>query len=100
MDDPRLIQHNLQWQGPRVFLQPDPTLRRLRANPLVPEPELLARLPLETPGIYTLVGGRQVGKSTLLKQVMQRLLEARVVPAGIAYVTCEPFGDAVELRRL
>jgi predicted AAA+ superfamily ATPase len=66
---------------------------------LVSEPHLLAELPLATPGIYTLVGGRQVGKSTLLKQLMERLLhERRVDPRRMAYVTCEPFVDAEELR--
>ena len=99
--DPRLHPHNLQWQGRDVFLTQDPSLRRLRANPLVDEPDLLAELPLHTPGIYTLVGGRQVGKSTLLKQLMQRLLTRdRVSPEAIAYVTCEPFVDAEDLRRV
>lgn len=99
--DPRLLPHNLQWQGRDLFLEQDPTLRRLRANPLIDEPDLLARLPLHTAGIYTLVGGRQVGKSTLVKQLMQRLLaKDRVQPEAIAYVTCEPFVDAEELRRV
>lgn len=99
--DPRLLPHNLQWQGRGLFLEQDPSLRRLRANALVDEPDLLSRLPLHTPGIYTLVGGRQVGKSTLLKQLMQRLLEKdRVRPEAIAYVTCEPFVDAEDLRRV
>jgi predicted AAA+ superfamily ATPase len=99
MADARLSPHNLQWQGVQLFLQQDPVLRRLRDNPLVSEPDLLERLPLEIPGIYTLVGGRQVGKSTLLKQVMQRLLQReRVAPERLAYVTCEPFVDAEELR--
>jgi len=97
--DARLLPHNLQWQGVKLFLREDPVLRRLRENPLVNEPELLSRLPLDTPGIYTLVGGRQVGKSTLLKQVMQRLLQTeRVAPERMGYVTCEPFVDAEELR--
>lgn len=98
--DPRLLPHNLQWQGVPVFLRQDPALRRLRALPLVHEPALLTRLPLSTPGIYTLVGGRQVGKSTLLKQVVQRLLESGVDPTRVAYVTCEPFVDAEDLRRM
>jgi hypothetical protein len=96
--DPRLLPHNLQWQGKQEFLRQDPSLRRLRANTFVHEPELLARLPLSTPGIYTLVGGRQVGKSTLLKQLMQRLLAGGTDPQRMAYVTCEPFVDA-EIRR-
>jgi len=98
--DPRLLPHNLQWQGREVFLASDPTLRRLRSNVFVFEAALVRELPLHTPGIYTLVGGRQVGKSTLLKQVMARLLEEGTAPERIAYVTCEPFVDAEELRRV
>jgi predicted AAA+ superfamily ATPase len=98
--DPRLQPHNLQWQGRDVFLGSDPTLQRMRANPLVHQAALVAELPLHTPGIYTLVGGRQVGKSTLLKQLMARLLEEGIAPERMAYVTCEPFVDAEELRRV
>ena len=98
--DPRLQPHNLQWQGREVFLGSDPTLHRMRANPLVHQAALVGELPLHTPGIYTLVGGRQVGKSTLLKQLMARLLEEGIAPERMAYVTCEPFVDAEELRRV
>jgi predicted AAA+ superfamily ATPase len=98
--DPRLLPHNLQWQGEKQFLQQDPALRRLQQNRFVHVPALLEELPLRTPGIYTLVGGRQVGKSTLLKQVIQRLLAEKVDPQRMAYVTCEPFVDAEELRRV
>jgi predicted AAA+ superfamily ATPase len=96
--DPRLLPHNLHWSSVRSFSQLDPTLRKLKDAPLVGEASLLAALPLDTPGIYTLVGGRQVGKSTLCKQSMQRLLQAGEPPESIAYVTCEPFRDAEELR--
>lgn len=98
--DPRLQVHNSHWQAAAEFARQDPTLRRLLQLPLVHEPTLLQELPLQTPGIYTLVGGRQVGKSTLLKQLMQRLLADGKAPQRLAYVTCEPVVDTEELRRL
>lgn len=98
--DPRLLPHNLQWQGEKQFRQQDPALRRLQQNALVHEPALLEQMPVRTPGVYTLVGGRQVGKSTMLKQLMQRLLADGVDPERMAYVTCELFVDAEELRRV
>lgn len=98
--DARLLPHNLHWQGRDFFLAGDPTLQRLRAHAFVHRPALLDALPRTTPGIYTLVGGRQVGKSTLLKQLMAELLAAGTAPERIAYVTCEPFVDAEELRRV
>lgn len=96
--DPRLLPHNLHWTSVRSFAKLDPTLRKLVDAPYVSEDALLGRLPVQTPGVYTLVGGRQVGKSTLCKQAMQRLLEAGKPPERIGYVTCEPFRDADELR--
>lgn len=96
--DSRLLPHNLHWNASRSFAQVDPTLRKLKDAPLVGEAALLEVLPLRIPGIYTLVGGRQVGKSTLCKQAMQRLLSAGENPERIGYLTCEPFRDAEELR--
>ncbi|MBL8724676.1 MAG: ATP-binding protein [Planctomycetes bacterium] len=98
--DPRLLPHNLHWQGAAAFLERDPTLVRMRSQPFVFRPPLLDTLPHGTPGIYTLVGGRQVGKSTLCKQFLADRLVAGVVPERLAYVTCEPFFDAEELRRV
>ena len=98
--DPRLQAHNLHWQGKDAFLQNDPTLQRVRGSPLRWRWPLVDELPLHTPGIYTLVGGRQIGKSTLLKQVMARLLQDGVAPDRLAYITCEPFVDAEDLRRV
>lgn len=98
--DSRLLPHNLQWQGQATFLRNDPTLVRLRQQPLRHVAALAAELPLLEPGLYTLVGGRQVGKSTLLKQLMARLLEQEMSPQRMAYITCEPFRDAEDLRLL
>lgn len=98
--DPRLLPHNLHWQGAASFPERDPTLLRMRSQPYVFRPWLLDALPHDTPGIYTLVGGRQVGKSTLCKQFLAERLAAGVAPERLAYVTCEPFVDAEELRRV
>lgn len=98
--DPRLLPHNLHWQGAASFAERDPTLLRMRSQPFVFRPPLLEGLPYGTPGIYTLVGGRQVGKSTLCKQFLADRLAAGVAPERLAYVTCEPYVDAEELRRV
>jgi predicted AAA+ superfamily ATPase len=98
--DPRLLPHNLHWQGAASFLERDPTLLRMRSQPFVFRPPLLDALPHDTPGIYTLVGGRQVGKSTLCKQFLAERLAAGVAPGRLAYVTCEPFVDAEALQHL
>lgn len=98
--DPRLLPHNLHWQEAGSFAERDPTLLRMRSQPFVFRPSVLDALPHDTPGIYTLVGGRQVGKSTLCKQFVAERLASGVAPERIAYVACEPFVDAEELRRV
>jgi len=54
---------------------------------------LLDKLPRDTPGVYSLTGGRQVGKTTVLKQYMSELLASGVLPGSVAYVPGELFDD-------
>lgn len=61
---------------------------------------LLDELPREKPGIYTICGGRQVGKTTLMKQWMAELLQSGVAPGRIAYLTGELIDDHHSLIRL
>jgi len=91
--DPRFEPHNTHLEDPERFAELDPQLRRLARSPRVWQPPLLERLPRGTPGIYTLGGGRQVGKTTLLKQWMRALLAEGVAPGRIAFVTGELLDD-------
>jgi len=67
--DERFVHHNSHLTNPNDFAERDPQLRKLRDQPLVFRSGLLDQFPKSEPGIYTLGGGRQVGKTTLLKQV-------------------------------
>lgn len=99
--DLRFLPHNRHLESPAAFVREDPHLRRLRGQPLVHRSPLLGRLPRREPGIYTLGGGRQVGKTTLLKQWMAELLdEGAVLPARLAYLTGELIDDQHALVRL
>jgi predicted AAA+ superfamily ATPase len=98
--DARFLPHNAHLQGPGLLAQLDPQLRQLQRQILVHIPRLLSELPKHTPGIYTIGGGRQVGKTTLLKQWMARLLEEGVTPARIAFFTGELIDDHHALVRL
>jgi predicted AAA+ superfamily ATPase len=91
--DVRFLPHNAHLDGAAAFEERDPQLRTLRAQPLVHTPALLARLPHRLPGIYTLGGGRQIGKTTLLKQWMAKLLRQGVAPTSIAFFTGELIDD-------
>ena len=91
--DPRFLPHNSHRDAPRGFRQRDPQLRHLATCPIRHRSALLDQLPVSRPGIYSLGGGRQAGKSTLLKQWIADLLDGGVPPAAITYLTGELIDD-------
>jgi predicted AAA+ superfamily ATPase len=90
--------HNSHLEG--AFSDLDPHLRRLRDQPLIYRFPLLDRLPHDQPGIYTVGGGRQIGKTTLLKQWMADLLATGLDPARLRFFTGELIDDHHALVRL
>jgi len=92
--------HNLFLDDPDRFYSEDPHLRRAAlqpfdyVSPLINTPEFLQ------PGIFMLTGGRQVGKTTLLKQWIAKMLQEGSKNAGdIAFLTGELIRDDTELRQ-
>ncbi len=98
--DSRFLPHNTHLEAPEAFEKLDPHLKLLDTQPLIYHSPLLSRIPNDEPGIYTLTGGRQIGKTTLLKQWMAQLFERGVQPARIAFVTGELIDDHHSLVRL
>lgn len=91
--DTRFAMHNTHLDGLDRFIEQDPQLRRLKAQRYQHRSVLLDELPSSTPGIYTVGGGRQIGKTTLLKQWMMELLQAGVTPAALAFFSGELIDD-------
>jgi uncharacterized protein len=85
--------HNIHLTSPELFEKLDVQLSRLRDLPYQYRSPLLDQLPQDEPGIYTLGGGRQVGKSTLVKQWMAKLLKKNIKPECITYLTGEIIDD-------
>jgi len=98
--DTRFLPHNTHLEKPETFIEQDPHLKQLNKQALVHRSQLLDQIPRYISGIYTLSGGRQTGKTTLLKQWMAELLESRVAPNSIAYMTGELVDDHHSLIRL
>ena len=98
--DTRFLPHNVHWEDHASFEAFDPSLRQLKKQSFVHEPALLQDLPRHLPGIYSLTGGRQVGKTTLLKQWMSELLSARIPPKAIVYITGELIDDQHSLVKI
>ena len=98
--DTRFAPHNSHLTQPGRFRENDPQLRLLAAQEHIHQPAILRELPASIPGIYTLGGGRQVGKTTLLKLWMAALLERGIPAESIAYLTGELIDDHHTLARL
>jgi len=98
--DTRFLAHNSHLDDPKSLGKLDPHLRLLSKQPLIHSPALLTSLPIGKPGIYSIAGGRQIGKTTLLKQWMQILLKRKTPAENIAFFTGELIDDHHTLVRL
>lgn len=64
-------------------------------------PEKLFReIDLSNPGIYTLRGPRQIGKTTFLKLLTKKLIENNTNPLNIFYLTCDGLKGRHELTEI
>lgn len=82
--------HNLFRKTISEFLRLDPHLSSLNVLKHVHHPALESEIPVSIPGVYIVTGGRQVGKSTLLKLMIRRLVvEEKVDPRQVYYLPCD-----------
>lgn len=91
--DIRFQPNNSHLDNAKSFAKTDPHLKRLYVQKYIYQSALLKELPTETPCILTLSGGRQVGKTTLLKQWMEQLLQSGIAPQAICFFSGELIGD-------
>jgi predicted AAA+ superfamily ATPase len=98
--DSRFLPHNLHLETIKTFLNMDPHLKLLSKQPLVYRSPIIDEIPEDIPGIFTLSGGRQIGKTTLLKQWMVKILKSHVQPERIVFFTGELIDDHHSLVRL
>ena len=99
MKDEFLI-HNLFRESSARFLREDPHLRRAAQQPFTYTSPLVEATEFLLPGILMLTGGRQVGKTTCLKQFIAKLLkEDRIQPTHVTFLAGELIRDDTELRR-
>jgi predicted AAA+ superfamily ATPase len=98
--DPRFLPHNTHRESAGEFEKRDPNLRQVSKLPLAYRSPLLDRWKTLGPGIYSLTGGRQIGKTTVLKQWMAELLRSGTDPQRLGYLTGELIDDHHTLVRL
>ncbi|HET7052944.1 MAG TPA: ATP-binding protein [Solirubrobacterales bacterium] len=85
--DAEILRQNRWWSEPG-WRESDPHLRELRNQPQRLPAPVIDQISLGGPGIHTLRGPRQVGKSTALKLLAERAIE-EWAPARVAYVALD-----------
>lgn len=84
----RLREQNPWWSDPSA-IDRDPNLRELAEFPFQRPLPLLEELRVDSPIVYTLRGPRQVGKTTALKMLVQRLISSGVPSTSVLYYSLD-----------
>ncbi len=95
--DIRFIGNNTHLRKQGDFAITDPHLERLYQQTYVYRSTIIHEISREEPGIVILGGGRQIGKTTLLKQWMEDLLNTGVMPDAICFFSGELIDDHQQL---
>lgn len=93
--DEQILRQNPWWTS-STWRGTDPHLQLLEAQPVRLSADFVATLDLHAPGIHTLRGPRQVGKSTDLKLLVELALASGFQPRSVVYLAL----DLLEGRHL
>ncbi|MGH7882222.1 MAG: ATP-binding protein [Candidatus Dormibacteraceae bacterium] len=88
LGDQQLLQQNPWWSEPEWPTR-DPHLANLSRQPAILPIPVVVQLPLGEPGLHTIRGPRQVGKSTTLKLIVDRTLKNGWSPRAVMYITAD-----------
>ena len=92
-----MIDQNPWWRR-REAITEDKHLIKLKESSIKWEPRIRHTFNLNADMVYTLRGPRQVGKTTLLKLMIEELLiKYEVDPRSVLYFTCDLINDPEEL---
>ncbi|HEX5416127.1 MAG TPA: ATP-binding protein [Chloroflexota bacterium] len=91
------LAHTNPWWGGKGWQSNDPQLEAVARAPFTWHPTALDDM--APPNVYTLRGPRRVGKSTLLKQQINRLC-AEVDPRQIVYIAADLFRTRTDLQNI
>ncbi len=88
LTDDEILGQN-RWWTDATWSARDPHLDRLDHQPIRLSTEVVTTLDLDVPGIHILRGPRQVGKSTDLKLLVARAIDAGRSPRSIVYLALD-----------
>jgi len=83
-----------------VFIEEDEDYRKWKESKVKWIPNIIERVSLEPFSLNFIFGPRQVGKTTLLKLIIKRLLDEGINPKAIFYVRCDYLSDYKELMKV
>lgn len=90
--------HNRFNQGLAIFAKEDPHLSWLSRLKYQHSPNWWEGINLDTPGVYILTGGRQIGKSTSCKLWIKHCIKQKKAnPKNILYLPCDEIFNAQHL---
>ncbi len=92
ISDEQILRQNGWWANAK-WRRDDPHLRDLDRQPIILGVDPLADLPLTTAAVHVVRGPRQVGKSTALKRLASRALEATHEPRRVIYLAADLIED-------
>jgi predicted AAA+ superfamily ATPase len=97
----KFVIHNQFKTDLNAFSKSDPHLSLLSNLAYQYQHDFWKNISEKIPGIYILTGGRQVGKSTACKQLIQKCLKEKILlPQQILYLPCDEIYNASELSTL
>ena len=100
MIDPAELQQKNPWWENAAFIAEDDKIKEFELQKYKYRHPLETTFPLSAPGILTLRWPRQIGKTTLVKLVIQNLLAKKVPAQNIFYYSCNLVANYKELAAL
>lgn len=95
------MNHNLFWKDLELFKRQDPHLSFLKGLKFVHPLDWWREIDWSQPGIYLLTGGRQLGKTTSTKLLIDDSLKTnRFFPQNIFYLPCDQLESHLDLGRM
>ncbi|MDF1653949.1 MAG: ATP-binding protein [Coxiellaceae bacterium] len=97
----KYLPHNRFLESLKTFQKQDPQLVELDQLTYQFRPDWWKGLSADEPGIYILTGGRQIGKSTSCKLLIEDWLQNKKVSAqSVFYLPCDEVFDAKQLGQI
>lgn len=90
--------HNIWWKG-KDYLKDDKHLRDYREKKYRWQPRILSDIKLVPGNLYSLRGPRQIGKTTLVKLIIESLIKSGVQERAVFYMNCDSILDPDELLK-